>query len=69
MPAGSGGRARAQAADCPDLLALGSPTYLTAATRKRLIRLRDRALAAAEAAAADQHARDTLRPRVDNLSP
>ncbi len=55
--------------DCPDLLALGSPTYLTAATRKRLIRLRDRALAAAEAADADQHARDTLRPRVDNLSP
>ena len=55
--------------DCPDLLELGSPAYLTAATRTRLIRLRDRALAAAEAADADQHARDTLRPGVDNLSP
>jgi hypothetical protein len=42
---------------CPDLLALGRSDVLTAATRREVIRLRDRALDAATRAAADEHAR------------
>ena len=55
--------------ECPDLLELGNPGYLTSATRRRLIGLRDRALAAAESAEADQQARGTpATGRVDNLT-
>ena len=55
--------------ECPELLELGNPTYLTSATRRRLIVLRDRALAAAERAEADQQAREALTPgRVANLT-
>jgi hypothetical protein len=42
---------------CPDLVELGSPAYLTSATRHTLISLRERGLAAAEVAAADEEAR------------
>jgi hypothetical protein len=46
--------------ECPDLLELGNPAYLTSPTRHRLIVLRDRALATAEQAQADDHAREAL---------
>ncbi len=56
--------------DCPELLELGSPTFLTGDTRRRLISLRDRALGAAEGADADRHARGVPGPGgVDSLSP
>jgi hypothetical protein len=42
---------------CPDLLELGSPAYLTSATRHQLVVLRERALAAGAVAAADEEAR------------
>ncbi len=42
---------------CPDLLELGRADVLLSGTRRDLIRLRDRALAAATAVAADEHAR------------
>lgn len=54
---------------CPSLLELGSPTYLTSATRDELVQLRDRAFAAAAAIEADQQARDALGPTVSNLTP
>ena len=55
--------------DCPELLELGVPTYLTSATRRRLIVLRDRAVTAAERAEADQRAREALMTgRVANLT-
>lgn len=44
-------------AQCPDLLELGRADVLLSSTRRDLIRLRDRALAAATAVAADEHAR------------
>lgn len=46
--------------DCPDLLELRSPAYLTAATRRRLIGLRDQALRVAEELESDRHAREAL---------
>ncbi len=63
------GRSGSRPADCPDLFELGDAAYLTAATRRRLVRLRDRALAAAQAAKADRHVRETQRPAVDSLTP
>jgi hypothetical protein len=55
--------------ECPDLLELGNPTYLTSPTRHRLIVLRDRALATAEQAEADHRAREALAPgHVDSLT-
>ena len=55
--------------ECPDLLELGDPTYLTSATRRRLIVLRDRALKAAEHAEADRKAREAQSPdTVANLT-
>lgn len=47
---------------CPNLLEVGSPTLLTGATRRELISLRDRALAAAAVVAADQRARQPVLP-------
>lgn len=47
---------------CPDLVALGSADFLTCSTRSELVRLRDRALEAAERAWADMAARDVLPP-------
>ena len=56
--------------ECPELVELGEPVYLTSATRRRLIVLRDQALSAAERAEADQHAREALSPKdVDSLTP
>lgn len=52
---------------CPDLAELGSPAYLTSTTRQRLVKLRDRALAAAEIAAADDQARGST--PTDSLTP
>ena len=63
-------RSSRRPSECPDLLELGDAAYLTAATRHRLIVLRDRALAAAEVADADRHARDALRGgAADSLTP
>lgn len=42
---------------CPDLVELGRADVLLAGTRRDLVRLRDRALDAASAVAADEHAR------------
>lgn len=49
-------------ASCPNLLELGSPSFLTSATRRELIQLRDRAVDAAAVVAADQRARQTVLP-------
>jgi hypothetical protein len=55
--------------ECPDLLELGTASHLTSPTRRRLIILRDRALAASEQAEADQQAREALRPNgIANLT-
>jgi hypothetical protein len=49
-------------ADCPELLELGVPGFLTSATRRRLIALRDRALQVAEEVEADRLARAAPAP-------
>ncbi len=47
---------------CPNLLELGNAAFLTSETRRDLILLRDRALAAASAAVADEKARQASQP-------
>ena len=54
---------RARPPEYPDLLELGSAAYLTCDDSRRLVRLRDQALEAAEGLEADQHAREALAPK------